>query len=110
MYITVRTIYDHGEVNTAVKYYYDYEAAKTNLIMQRDILTLELLIKYTKGNVTAKELADYDLKKHGEFIFENDVLEFYDAYNSYLIRYEIKVPENFKESYDAIKTSFLGPL
>ena len=94
MYITVRTIYDHGDINTAVKYYSNYETAKTNLIMQRDILILELLIKYTNGNMSIDDFTAAELEKHGELTFENDVLEFIDPYKCYVIRYEIKRPEN----------------
>ncbi len=99
MYITVRTIYDRGDIDTAVKYYYDYEVAKTNLIMQRDILILELLLKYTNGDISIDDFTSNKLDQHGDFTFENDVLEFIDAYNSYIVRYEIKRPENHKNDY-----------
>ena len=57
MYITVRTIISNGgEIDTAVKVYYDYETARTNLMMQKDILLLELLIKYTAPFSSVSEL------------------------------------------------------
>ena len=74
MYITVRTIKSNGkEIDTSVKIYYDYEAAKTNLMMQKDILLLELLIKYTNG---ASKIDDFNINIYGTFEYENDLLEF----------------------------------
>ena len=96
MYITVRTIFsNHGDIDTAVKVYYDYEVAKTNLIMQRDILILELLIKYT-GSAT--DLSDFDISKYGTFTFTDNVLEFVEDSGDYFIKYEIVKPENQKQN------------
>ena len=104
MYITVRTIISNGgEVDTAVKVYYDYEAAKTNLMMQKNILLLELLIKYTNG---ASKLDDFNIDKYGTFIFSEDLLEFIEDGGNYIIRYEIKRPENYKQDYDLLKKEF----
>ena len=99
MYITVRTIISNGgEIDTAVKYYYDYETAKTNLIMQRDILTLELLIKYTKGDASFEDFAT-GISSYGSLTFKDDILEFVDNTGDYHIKYEIKRPENLKNDY-----------
>lgn len=96
MYITVRTIFsNHGDIDTAVKVYYDYEVAKTNLIIQRDILILELLIKYA-GEFIA--LSDFDISKYGSLTFTDDVLEFVEDSGDYFIKYEIIRPENQKEN------------
>ena len=104
MYITVRTIISNGgEVDTAAKVYYDYEAAKTNLMMQKDILLLELLIKYTNG---ASKLDDFNIDKYGTFIFSEDLLEFIEDGGGYIIRYEIKRPENYKQDYDLLRKEF----
>lgn len=104
MYITVRTIISNGgEIDTAVKAYYDYETAKTNLMMQKDILLLELLIKYTNG---ASKIDDFNINKYGTFEYENDLLEFIEDGGDYMIRYEIKRPENYKEDYDLLRKEF----
>ena len=104
MYITVRTIISNGgEIDTAVKVYYDYETAKTNLMMQKDILLLELLIKYTSG---ASKIDDFNINKYGAFEYENDLLEFVEDSGDYIIRYEIKRPENYKEDYDLLRKEF----
>lgn len=104
MYITVRTIISNGgEINTAVKVYYDYETAKTNLMMQKDILLLELLIRYTNG---ASKIDDFNINKHGSFNFSEDLLEFIEDGGNYMIRYEIKRPENYKQDYDLLKKEF----
>jgi hypothetical protein len=99
MVVTVRTIITNDDdVDTAVKYYYSYELAKTQLMMQRDLLILELLMKYQKG-LNLKDLEDFELEEYGELKYENDVLEFKDKAGEYHIRYEIKIPENLKEDY-----------
>ena len=104
MYITVRTIISNGkEIDTAVKIYYDYEAAKTNLMMQKDILLLELLIKYTNG---ASKIDDFNINKYGTFNFIEDLLEFIEDGGDYIIRYEIKRPENYKQDYDLLRKEF----
>ena len=104
MYITVRTIISNGgEIDTAVKVYYDYETAKTNLMMQKDILLLELLIKYTNG---ASKLDDFNINKYGDFNFLEDLLEFIEDGGDYMIRYEIKRPENYKQDYDLLRKEF----
>ena len=104
MYITVRTIISNGEkIDTAVKVYYDYETAKTNLMMQKDILLLELLIKYTDG---ASRLDDFNIDKYGSFNFSEDLLEFIEDGRNYIIRYEIKRPENYKQDYDLLRKEF----
>lgn len=104
MYITVRTIISNGgEIDTAVKVYYYYEAAKTNLMMQKDILLLELLIKYTNG---ASKIDDFNINKYGTFKYENDLLEFIEDGGDYMIRYEIKRPENYKQDYDLLRKEF----
>ena len=106
MYITVRTIMSNGgEIDTAVKVYYDYETAKTNLMMQKDILLLELLIKYTNG---ASKIDDFNINKYGtfEYEYENDLLEFVEDSGDYIIRYEIKRPENYKQDYDLLRKDF----
>ena len=104
MYITVRTIISNGgEIDTAVKVYYDYETARTNLMMQKDILLLELLIKYTKG---ASKIDDFNINKYGTFEYENDLLEFIEDSGDYMIRYEIKRPENYKQDYDLLRKEF----
>lgn len=104
MYITVRTIIsNNGEIDTAVKVYYDYETAKTNLMMQKDILLLELLIKYTNG---ASKLDDFNIDKYGDFNFLEDLLEFIEDGGNYMIRYEIKRPENYKQDYDLLRKEF----
>ena len=104
MYITIRTIISNGgEIDTAVKVYYDYEAAKTNLMMQKDILLLELLIKYTNG---ASKIDDFNINKYGTFEYENDLLEFIEDGGDYMIRYEIKRPENYKQDYDLLRKDF----
>ena len=96
MYITVRTIFsNHGDIDTAVKVYYDYEVAKTNLIMQRDILILELLIKYA-GEAT--DLSNFDISKYGTFTFTDNVLEFVEDSGDYFIKYEIVKPENQRQN------------
>ena len=100
MYITVRTIISNdGEIDTAVKVYYDYETARTNLMMQKDILLLELLIKYTHG---ASKIDDFNIDKYGIFKFSEDLLEFVEDSGDYIIKYEIKRPENYKEDYDLL--------
>lgn len=107
MYITVRTIISNtGEIDTAVKYYSSLELARTNLIMQKDILILELLIKYTKGHKT--EFKDFDINKYGTLIATDDVLEYIEDTGDYHIKYEIKKPENYKEECKDIleKTSY----
>lgn len=96
MYITVRTtIYDREEDNivTDVKYYPTYELARSNLIMQKDILMLELLIRYTQGQPDLDEFAK-NIEDYGTLYFEGDVLEFRDFDGEYLTRYEIKKPLN----------------
>ena len=104
MYITVRTIISNSkEIDTAVKVYYDYEAAKTNLMMQKDILLLELLIKYTNG---ASKIDDFNINKYGTFNFIEDLLEFIEDGGDYIIRYEIKRPENYKQDYDLLRKDF----
>ena len=104
MYITVRTIISNGgEIDTAVKVYYDYETAKTNLMMQKDILLLELLIKYTNG---ASKIDDFNINKYGTFEYENDLLEFIEDSGDYMIRYEIKRPENYNKDYDLLRKEF----
>lgn len=104
MYITVRTIMSNGgEIDTAVKVYYDYETARTNLMMQKDILLLELLIKYTNG---ASKIDDFNINKYGTFNFTEDLLEFIEDGGDYMIRYEIKRPENYKEEYDLLRKDF----
>lgn len=106
MYITVRTTYNYGEIDTAVKSYHNYDVARTNLIMQRDILMLELLIKYTGGNTSIADLNE-GLDKYGTFTFSNDVLEFIDNDGNYQVRYEIKVPENHRENdYSSFKKAY----
>lgn len=107
MYITVRTIISNGgEINTAVKYYSNLELARTNLIMQKDILILELLIKYTKGNKI--EFKDFDINKYGTLITTDDVLEYVEDTGDYHVKYEIKRPENYKSEFENIleKTSY----
>ena len=105
MYITVRTIISNdGEINTAVKYYSNLELARTNLIMQKDILILELLIKYTKGNNT--EFKDFDINKYGTLITTDDVLEYIEDTGDYHVKYEIKRPENYRQDYDLLKKEF----
>ena len=104
MYITVRTIISNGgEIDTAVKVYYDYETARTNLMMQKDILLLELLIKYTNG---ASNIDDFNIYKYGTFNFIEDLLEFIEDGGDYIIRYEIKRPENYKQDYDLLRKEF----
>lgn len=104
MYITVRTVMSNGgEIDTAVKVYYDYETARTNLMMQKDILLLELLIKYTHG---ASKIDDFNIDKYGIFKFSEDLLEFIEDSGNYIIRYEIKRPENYKEDYDLLRKEF----
>ena len=104
MYITVRTIISNGgEIDTAVKIYYDYETAKTNLMMQKDILLLELLIKYTNGS---SKIDDFNIDKYGSFNFIEDLLEFIEDGGDYMIRYEIKRPENYKQDYDLLRKEF----
>ncbi len=101
MYITVRTIISNGgEIDTAVKYYYDYETAKTNLMMQKDILLLELLIKYTKG---ASKIDDFNISKYGTFEYSDTVLEFVEDTGDYHIKYEIKHPENYSKDYESLR-------
>ena len=104
MYITIRTIISNGgEIDTAVKVYYDYETARTNLMMQKDILMLELLIKYTKGS---SKIDDFNIDKHGIFNFTENLLEFIEHGGDYMIRYEIKRPENYKQDYDSLRKEF----
>lgn len=101
MYITVRTIISNGgEIDTAVKYYYDFETAKTNLMMQKDILMLELLIKYTHGK---SKIDDFNISRYGTFEFSDTVLEFVEDTGDYHIKYEIKCPENYKQDYDTLR-------
>lgn len=107
MYITVRTIISNGgEINTAVKYYSNLELARTNLIMQKDILILELLIKYTKGNKA--DFKDFDINKYGTLITTDDVLEYVEDTGDYHVKYEIKRPENYKSEFENTleKTSY----
>ena len=104
MYITVRTIISNGgEIDTAVKVYYDYETAKTNLMIQKDILLLELLIKYTNS---VSKIDDFNINKYGTFNFIEDLLEFIEDGGNYMIRYEIKRPENYKQDYDLLRKEF----
>ena len=104
MFITVRTIISNGgEIDTAVKAYYDYEAAKTNLMMQKDILLLELLIKYTNG---ASKIDDFNINKYGSFNYSEKLLEIIEDGGDYMIRYEIKYPENYKQDYDLLRKEF----
>lgn len=96
MYITVRTtIHNRKEdkIVTDVKYYPTYELARTNLIMQKDILILELLIKYASNSTNLDDFIE-DLNEYGTLTFEGDVLEFRDFKGEYLTRYEIKKPLN----------------
>ena len=102
MYITVRTIISNGgEINTAVKYYSNLELARTNLVMQKDILILELLIKYTQD--TKIEFKDFDIDKYGTLIATEDVLEYIENIGDYHVKYEIKRPENYKQDYDLLE-------
>ena len=91
MYITVRTIRSNGgELSTAVKYYYDYQVAKTNLIMQKDTLIMELLIKYTKGNVTQEDFAK-GIYKYGDYgTHYTDVLALKDYGKTWWIKEDLK--------------------
>ena len=99
MYITVKTIISSTEeIDTSVKYYSNLELARTNLIMQKDILILELLIKYTKGNEI--EFKDFNINKYGSLIVTDDVLEYVEDSGDYHVKYEIKRPENYKEKYE----------
>lgn len=105
MYITVRTIISNGgEINTAVKYYSNLELARTNLIMQKDILILELLIKYTKGDKI--DFKDFDINKYGTLIVTDDILEYVEDTGDYHVKYEIKRPENYKPDYDLLRKEF----
>ena len=102
MFITVRTIISNGgEIDTAVKYYYNYETAKTNLMMQKDILLLELLIKYTQGK---SRIDDFNISKYGTFEYSETVLEFVEDSGDYHIKYEIKYPENYNKTYETLIT------
>ena len=104
MYITIKTIISNGgEIDTAAKVYYEYEAAKTNLMMQKDILLLELLIKYTHGT---SKIDDFNIDKYGTFKYEDDLLEFIEDSGDYIVRYEIKRPENYKQDYDLLRKEF----
>ena len=101
MYITVRTIISNDEgINTAIKVYYDYETAKTNLMMQKDILLLELLIKYTNGK---SKIDDFNIDSYGTFKYDENLLEFIENSGNYIIKYEIKRPENYKQDYSSLK-------
>ena len=104
MYITIKTIISNGgEIDIAAKVYYDYEAAKTNLMMQKDILLLELLIKYTHGT---SKIVVFNIDKYGTFKYEDDLLEFIEDSGDYIVRYEIKRPENYKQDYDLLRKEF----
>lgn len=104
MYITVRTIIlNNEEISTAVKIYYDYESAKMNLMMQKDILLLELLIKYTNGT---SKIDDFNIDNYGTFKYDENLLEFIENGRNYIIRYEIKYPENYKQDYGLLKEEF----
>jgi hypothetical protein len=72
-------------------------------MMQKDILLLELLIKYTNG---ASKIDDFNINKYGTFEYENDLLEFVEDGGDYMIRYEIKRPENYKQDYDLLRKEF----
>ena len=104
MYITVKTISDYGDISTAVKVYYDYEVARTNLVMQRDILSLEIILKYAKGKLRLDD-PSISINNFGTLTFEGDVLEFIDTNGDYIVRYEIKSPENHKSNYDSLDIS-----
>ena len=107
MYITIRAVSVHGEIDLAAKVYYDLEVAKTNLLMQKDILMLELLIKYTNGK---SKIDDFNIDKYGTFTFTDTVLEFVEDSGNYIIKYEIMTPENYVNHELFNKAGVLGLL
>ena len=107
MYTTVRATSIHGEIDLAAEIYYDFELAKTNLLIQKDILMLELLIKYTKGK---SKIDDFNIEKYGTFIFTETTLEFIDNDGDYIIKYQIIKPENYKSAELLSSAGMLGLL
>lgn len=107
MYITVRATSVHGEIDLAAKIYYDFEVAKTNLLIQKDILALELLIKYTNGK---SNIDDFNIEKYGTFTFTGTTLEFVDNNGDYIIKYQIMEPENHKNAELLNSAGMLGLL
>lgn len=99
MYITVRTeIRENEQINTRVKYYSNYELAKSNLMMQRDILTLELVLKYSEPSASLSDYFDI-LDESGQLSYTDTTLEWIDNFGEYHVKYEILKPENMNNDY-----------
>ena len=99
MYITVRTeIRENEQISTRVKYYSNYELAKSNLMMQRDILILELVLKYSEPSTSLSDYFDI-LDESGQLSYTDTTLEWIDNFGEYHVKYEILRPENMNNDY-----------
>ena len=99
MYITVRTeIRENEQISTRVKYYSSYELAKSNLMMQRDILILELVLKYSEPSTSLQDYFDI-LDESGQLSYTDTTLEWIDNFGEYHVKYEILKPENMNNDY-----------
>ena len=99
MYITVRTeIRENEHISTRVKYYSNYELAKSNLMMQRDILILELVLKYSEPSTSLSDYFDI-LDESGQLSYTDTTLEWIDNFGEYHVKYEILRPENMNNDY-----------
>ena len=96
MFITVRTEIDKDEnISTRIKYYQYYEMAHMQLTMERDLIILELAMKYTKPEA---KISDYfsALEEAGTLTYDNNTLEWLDFSGECHIKYEILKPENLQ--------------
>jgi hypothetical protein len=99
MYITVRTeIRENEQISTRVKYYSNYELAKSNLMMQRDIMILELVLKYSEPSTSLLDYFDI-LDESGQLSYTDTTLEWIDNFGEYHVKYEILKPENMNNDY-----------
>jgi hypothetical protein len=99
MYITVRTeIRENEQISTRVKYYSNYELAKSNLMMQRDIMILELVLKYSEPSTSLSDYFDI-LDESGQLSYTDTTLEWIDNFGEYHVKYEILKPENMNNDY-----------
>ena len=99
MYITVRTeIRENEQISTRVKYYSNYELAKSNLMIQRDLLILELALKYSEPSTNLSDYFDI-LDESGQLSYTDTTLEWIDNFGEYHVKYEILRPENMNNDY-----------
>ena len=99
MYITVRTeITENEKVDTRVKFYANFEIAKSNLMIERDLLILELALKYANSNANLSDYFDV-LDESGELTYTETTLEWIDNFGEYHVKYEILRPENIENEH-----------